>query len=328
MIQASAKKYANVTAVTRAFLLPALLGVMALAGCASSPNPALLEAEAAVQEVSNDESVVRDAPLRVAEAQEILGRAQRAQDAEEKTHRARLALLKAKTARANARQINAEKQALDMTRQAEDLALDARARAAENALREAQITQRLAAEELRRAEAAQRRARELRAQADRERSQQTSEDESQGSAQVTFDQTLSPQQRLREVQQSLAELSPHLSARGLIFTLGEVLFDFESTTLKPYTQRIMDRLANFLQQNSAYGVAVQGHTDSVGDGGTNLEFSRARAQSVSQALISRGVATRRVSTQGFGERQPIASNDTAAGRRENRRVEVILSPGS
>lgn len=328
MIRPPAKTAASVTAVTRALLVSAWLGLMTLGGCVSSPNPTLLEAEAAVAEVSNDESVVRDAPLRVAEAQEILGRAQRAQDAEEKTHRARLALLKAKTARANARQANAERQAQDMTRKAEDLALDARARAAESALREAQITQRLAAEELRRAEAAQRRARELRAQADRERKEQIIGDESLGSAQVTSDQTLSPQQRLREVQQSLAELSPHLSARGLIFTLGEVLFEFESTTLKPYTQRIMDRLANFLQQNSAYGVAVQGHTDSVGDGGTNLEFSRARAQSVSQALTSRGVASRRISAQGFGERQPIASNDTAAGRRENRRVEVILSPGS
>ncbi len=297
--------------------LSLLVGLCALAGCATAPNPALVDAETAVAEIRSDEGVVRLAPLTVAEAQEILSRAQRAENEAEKTHRAQLSLLKAKTARANARRKNAENRAEELTQKALDLELDARARQAENALRKAEDAQRLAAQARQRAEEAQRCAGELREQAASERAR----------IETTRSRTQTAEQRLRQVQQLLAELKPRLTSRGLVLTLGEVLFNFDSADLKLYTQRIMDQLANFLQENPMYAIRVEGHTDSEGTGTYNLQLSRARAQSVTDALLTRGIEGTRVSTEGFGERRPVASNETAAGRRENRRVEVILSQG-
>lgn len=296
------------------FVLMVGLFMAGLAGCASAPNQKLIEAQTVVAQISDDEEIVSLAPVMVAEAREILSRAQRAQDDAEITHRAELSLIKAQTAKARARQKRAESRAEKTSRQAEDLLLDARAREAQNALRQARQAQRDAALAQQRAAEAQRRAEELRSEAAAERAR----------AQAARSQVETTQDRLNEVQRTLAELNPRLTERGLVLMLGEVLFNFDSANLKLYTQRIMDRVAEFLRANPARPIRVEGHTDSVGDAVINTEFSRARAQSVTDALINRGVSSERLSTQGFGESRPIASNETEAGRRENRRVEIII----
>jgi len=228
-----------------------------------------------------------------------------------------LSLLKVKTARAQARQKNAEERAEVLNRKIEELELNARARQAQDALREAADAQRRAAE-------AQRRARELREQAaaERERAQQE-----RSRTEVAEGRIAVAQDRLTELRQSFAELKPRLTDRGLVLTLGEVLFGFDSANLKPYTQRIMERLADFLQTHPKYTQKIEGHTDSVGTATYNLQLSRARAQSVAEALLSRGIARERISVEGFGETRPVASNETETGRRENRRVEVVISQG-
>jgi outer membrane protein OmpA-like peptidoglycan-associated protein len=87
----------------------------------------------------------------------------------------------------------------------------------------------------------------------------------------------------------------------------------------------MDRLATFLRENPERMVAIEGHTDSVGGDAYNLALSDKRAEAVRNALLSRGIAGMRVTAKGMGESAPVASNDTAAGRQRNRRVEIIIA---
>lgn len=130
---------------------------------------------------------------------------------------------------------------------------------------------------------------------------------------------------LEEAQRELADLRPKQTERGLVLTLGEVLFPFDSAELQAGSQRALDRLARYLQANPGHNILIEGHTDSTGDTAYNQRLSEQRAKSVSRALIQRGVDPSRVRTTGLGENFPVADNKTAAGRSENRRVEVVVA---
>ena len=87
----------------------------------------------------------------------------------------------------------------------------------------------------------------------------------------------------------------------------------------------LDQLAKFLATHPDRSVVIEGHTDSVGSNDFNLGLSQRRAESVRSYLLRQGVDPSRVTTQGMGESVPVASNDTAGGRQQNRRVEIIVS---
>jgi outer membrane protein OmpA-like peptidoglycan-associated protein len=108
-------------------------------------------------------------------------------------------------------------------------------------------------------------------------------------------------------------------------TLGDVLFDTGEATLKAGAATTIDRLAQFMRDYPEHAVRIEGHTDSTGSDETNRSLSERRAQSVRDALLARGLAAERIATLGYGEAQPIANNDTAAGRQQNRRVEIVVS---
>jgi outer membrane protein OmpA-like peptidoglycan-associated protein len=99
------------------------------------------------------------------------------------------------------------------------------------------------------------------------------------------------------------------------------MFDFDSSTLKPGASREMDRVANILNKYSQTMIRVEGHTDSKGSEAYNQILSEKRAMSVKNALTQRGVNPARIQTVGFGESQPISSNDA-----ENRRVDIVIIP--
>jgi outer membrane protein OmpA-like peptidoglycan-associated protein len=126
----------------------------------------------------------------------------------------------------------------------------------------------------------------------------------------------------REVEEARA------TERGVVLTLGDMLFDTGGVELKPGAQLILDRLANYLAENPGARAIIEGHTDNVGSPNMNQALSERRADSVAAALRSRGIDVDRLETVGLGEAYPIASNDTTAGREENRRVEVVLSDTS
>ena len=115
------------------------------------------------------------------------------------------------------------------------------------------------------------------------------------------------------------------SARGLVVNLSDVLFDTGKADLKPGAREKLSRLSGVLLSHPGLHVEVEGHADSVGATDFNQTLSESRAASVRDYLVRGGIAPNTVGTAGFGERQPVASNDTAAGKQQNRRVELIVS---
>jgi len=103
-------------------------------------------------------------------------------------------------------------------------------------------------------------------------------------------------------------------------------FDVNSSTVRPQFRATLDDIAETLNSYPETYIDIYGHTDSDGSDGYNLDLSNRRAQSVSSYLTSRSVSRARIATEGFGESQPIATNATAAGKQQNRRVEIRIVP--
>ena len=136
------------------------------------------------------------------------------------------------------------------------------------------------------------------------------------------------QAQLASAQQQLADLQAKQTDRGMVVTLGDVLFDTGQATLKPGADLAVSRLGTYLSANPHTKVLIEGHTDSRGSDTYNEALSERRANSVATALESRGIPADQVQTAGRGKSFPVASNDTPAGRQQNRRVEIVFSDAS
>ena len=130
-------------------------------------------------------------------------------------------------------------------------------------------------------------------------------------------------ERLRE--QLNVVLETRETARGLIVNVSDVLFDTGKATLKPGARERLARVAGILLSQPDLHIQVEGHTDNVGSDAYNEQLSLRRAASVRAYLIENNIAPTAVGTAGFGETQPVATNGTAAGRQQNRRVELVVS---
>lgn len=132
------------------------------------------------------------------------------------------------------------------------------------------------------------------------------------------------QAELARLLKDLSELQGQLTDRGIVLTIGDVLFATGKSDLNASAQLSMDKIADFLQENQNRNLLVEGHTDSVGGDEYNQGLSEQRAASVKSALVKRGVASERIVTIGYGKKYPLASNDDASGKQQNRRVEAII----
>jgi outer membrane protein OmpA-like peptidoglycan-associated protein len=130
-------------------------------------------------------------------------------------------------------------------------------------------------------------------------------------------------EQLRE--QLNAVLETRETARGLIVNMSDVLFDTGKYTLKPGAKEKLAKIAGILLGHPGLQLEVDGHTDSVGSDEFNLKLSEERADVVRSYLVAQGVSQESVSAHGFGKDQPVATNETAAGRQLNRRVELVVS---
>jgi outer membrane protein OmpA-like peptidoglycan-associated protein len=201
---------------------------------------------------------------------------------------------------------------------------DADRQAALQAKMEAQQAAQQAAQERADADAARSAAlaQQQAAQADADRARVAAQQANQQAQQAEAEKT-ALRERLR--QQLNLILETRETARGLIVNINDVLFDFDRYTLKPGAREKLAKVSGILLAYPGLKIQVEGHTDSVGTGEYNQRLSEQRADSVRDYLVQQGVPGAGVSAIGFGKEGPVASNDTAAGRQQNRRVELVVS---
>jgi outer membrane protein OmpA-like peptidoglycan-associated protein len=286
----------------------------ALSGCATPPrnNATLEEARVAYRDAAADPQVARAAELPLRRAQESLVAAENLQrqgaDPSAVTHQAYLARRYAETATALGQQAAAQDAIATAGREREQVLLQSRTREAEAAQARAE-QERLVAQQ---------------AQRSAEQAGQSAA-QAQASAEQRSRELATERARAQQLQAELADMKAKPTDRGMVLTLGDVLFDTGRATLKPGAMRSIDRLATFLSEHPERRVRIEGYTDSVGRDDYNQQLSEQRADAVRQALLQRNVRGERIETRGLGESDPVASNDTAAGRQQNRRVEVLFS---
>ena len=149
--------------------------------------------------------------------------------------------------------------------------------------------------------------------------------DAQAQAQAAQAQAAQLAERSARLEALLVELHAQKTERGMVVTIGDVLFATDRAELTGAGMQTVRKLAEIMTQNPDRNVLVEGFTDSTGSAAHNRDLSERRAASVAQALVGLGVARERVATRGYGEAFPVAANDTAANRQLNRRVEIVLS---
>lgn len=135
----------------------------------------------------------------------------------------------------------------------------------------------------------------------------------------------SVQQQGKWLEEQIVSLATTDSDRGLVMTLGDVLFDTGQADLKNSASRTVLKLVQFLQLNPKRIVRIEGYTDSTGNPEDNLKLSRDRAQSVADMLVDLGVDEKRIQVRGYGDQYPVEVNASERGRAQNRRVEIVFS---
>jgi len=128
-----------------------------------------------------------------------------------------------------------------------------------------------------------------------------------------------------DMQRQIDALQAKATDRGIVLTLGDVLFTTGRADLKPGATSNLYRLVTFLNQNPDRKVEIEGHTDNVGSDDYNQGLSQRRADSVRSFLMQQGISPERISAAGMGEQRPVADNESEGGRQQNRRVEVIIA---
>ena len=284
-----------------------LASAIMLGACSSMPTttPMLDQARGDFIAANNNPAVASYAPLEFKQASEALEKANaaaaRKESLEEIDKLAYIAKQKIATANEVAKQKTAEAEIANSGRVRDQVRLDARTAEAERAKAEAAAAQGAAAAAQGMAADAQRAAAEAEAR------------------------TREAQARAAQLEAMMIDLQAKKTERGMVITIGDVLFATGQADLTPVGMGNLRKLADVMQANPERTVLVEGFTDSVGGAAYNQELSERRAMAVRNALTSMGVAPQRVAMKGYGEAYPVASNDTAGNRQLNRRVEIVLS---
>ncbi len=147
----------------------------------------------------------------------------------------------------------------------------------------------------------------------------------QAQAQNAEAATRDAQARAAALEAQLSDLAAKKTERGIIITLGDVLFGTDQARLTADGTNTARKLADVLSKNPRRTVLIEGFTDSTGGSAHNLELSQRRAEAVAAALVEMGIGRERIATRGYGEAYPVAGNSAAAERQLNRRVEIVLS---
>lgn len=261
-----------------------------LASCAAGPQKPVGAAEvrSRLTQLQSNQELAGRAPLAIEEADAAVRIAEKPEaDKQLASHRVFMADRKVETARAQAQTRLAEDQRTGLSQQRESARLESRTR-------EANAAQAAVASSEQRATSSEQRA-------------------------------ASSEQRAATLQRQLDEIHAMPTDRGLVLTLGDTLFTSGQADLRAGATGNLDRLAAFLNEYPDRTALIEGHTDSVGSEDYNRGLSQRRADSVRAYLVGRGIGSTRLVASGRGESAPVAGNDSAAGRQENRRVEIVIS---
>ena len=273
-------------------LTGAVLSLLLVASCATTPTPqGAVQVRNKLTVLQNDPNLAPQARMEIREAEEAVRIAEQPEDDEALSeHRIYIADRKLSIAEAKAITRYAEVQRAQLSEEREEARLMARTREVGQA-REEDDTAREATDA----------AQKLRA-------------ESAAAAAL----------QAAAFQREIEALQAKPTDRGLVLTLGDVLFASGSAEIQSGGNSNLNKLVNFLKQYPDRNVQIEGHTDNVGSAEYNLALSQRRADSVRRYLIQQGIDSRRLLATGVGMGRPVASNDTATGRQQNRRVEIII----
>lgn len=314
--------------MNRTLTTGALLTSLLLGACATSQAPpqALLDARDTLRRAELDPSVLTHAPLELQKATASLDRANQLQNQREPmaaiTSAAYVASQQAKIAMAIAQAKGNDGAIAGAELERERTRTDLRTNEAQRAQAQATAAQAQATSAQAQANTAQAQTSIARQQA------ANAEQRASGAEQRASDaelQASAAQASAADAKQQLADLQAQQTDRGMLVTLGDVLFEFNRADVKPGAQVSLRKLADYLQKNPSRRVLIEGHTDSVGSATANNTLSRRRAEAVDLALVGMGMAAQRASTVGYGEDYPIADNNTDTNRALNRRVEVYIA---
>jgi len=284
-----------------------LASAILLGACASTPTstPMLDQARGDFVAANNNPQVSSYAPLEFKQASDALEQANSAaakRDSLDKIDRlAYIAKQKIATANEVAKQKAAEASVANSSKVRDQVRLEARTAEADRAKSDAAVANAQAAVAQGQAADAQRAAAEAEAR------------------------TREAQARAASLEAMMSDLQAKKTERGMIITIGDVLFASGQATLTQAGMGNLRKLADVLAQNPERTVLVEGFTDSVGSAASNLDLSERRANAVRTALTGMGVAPQRIAMKGYGEAYPVAGNDTAGNKQLNRRVEIVLS---
>jgi outer membrane protein OmpA-like peptidoglycan-associated protein len=285
-------------------LMAAAVAAVLLAACATAPvkPEGAAHARNMLTQLQADPNLANRAPISMQQAEAAVRIAEQPEtDQQLVAYRVYMADRKVETARAEAETKFAEDQRVELIAQREKVRLDARTREADLATGKVAMA---------RAEGA-----EQKAEADAARNQA---DAAQAAA-------LSAQQQAEELQRQIDTLQAKVTDRGLVLTLGDVLFATAKADLSSGANGTLNKLVAFLNKYPDRTVDIQGYTDSVGSEDYNLGLSQRRADSVRSYLVGQGIGSGRLVASGKGMSSPVAGNDTSSGRQQNRRVEVIIN---
>jgi len=162
------------------------------------------------------------------------------------------------------------------------------------------------------------------AEAARHAADQAEQDAVSAEVKAAHEQQKATADRVTELERELADFKAQDTERGLVLSLGDVQFAPKQEKLTAEAMRKLSPLVTLLKEQPKRPIRIEGHTDRSGEKSYNLDLSQRRADAVRDFLMENGIGAEGITARGYGEDKAIAANDTAAGRQENRRVEIIV----